>query len=125
MEKICNLTICPTSFFDNREPVVLPDTLDIQFLSNYDLSNILVCVRNGDKEDKIKAINGRINLDAFLFAGTIEINVKMLAKGEVVKEWELVPILVKEYEGTYQIKDLLKDIEDRLDVLEQKTTIIM
>ena len=125
MEKICNLTLCHTSFFDNRDSVILPDTLDVQFVSKYDLSNILVCVKNGEKKETIKAINGKVNLDAFLFAGKIEINVKMLACGEVVKEWELVPILVKEYEGTFQIKDLLKDIEDRLDALEQKTTIIM
>lgn len=61
-----------------------------------------------------------IDLTPILKAGLLEITVHAVIKGEVVKHWEIQPIIVEEVAPNFQLKDLIKSLEERVAKLEEQ-----
>ena len=105
----------------NTEPFLLPENLTIEFESNYDLTTAFVSLKNGKIEGIIPLKKYLEIPSEFLFAGTLNLAVKLYHRDTVVKEWYCLPIRLVETEFGIQAFDLLGDIERRLQALESNS----
>lgn len=120
--------------FDNT-PVIFgkDDELTIEILSEYDLSNAVMTLRNG-KTTKIQKIeDSKVTVpQEIMFSGWLSIAVEMFLGGEIVKKWQNLPLKIVEstpevvaeeilqvYE--YEIKALKANKADLTDLEELKT----
>ena len=106
----------------NTEPFLLPGKLAIEFESNYDLTTAFISLKNG-KIEGIIPLKKHLEIPSeFLFAGTLNLAVKLYHRDTVVKEWYCLPIRIIETEFGIQAFDLLGDIEKRLKAIEESAT---
>lgn len=126
MTRTIDLTHCPVARVGIDGGVVLPDTLDLIFTSEYALPELLIVARNGDKTEKTKTTDGTYTVPAsLLFAGTIEISVSLIARGEVVKRWNLEPILIKEIDGDFTAYAAFETMQAQIAELFRRTEITL
>lgn len=126
MTRTIVLTHCPVARAGLDGAVVLPDTLNIVFASEYALPELLIVARNGDKTEKAKTTDGTYTVPAsLLFAGTIEISVSLIARGEVVKRWNLEPILIKEIDGDFTAYAAFETMQAQIAELFRRTEITL
>lgn len=126
MTRTIDLTHCPVARVGIDGGVVLPDTLDFVFTSEYALPELLIVARNGDKTEKAKTTDGTYTVPAsLLFAGTIEISVTLIARGEVVKKWNLEPILIKEIDGDFTAYAAFETMQAQIAELFRRTEITL
>lgn len=126
MTRTIDLTHCPVARVGIDGGVVLPDTLDLIFTSEYALPELLIVARNGDKTEKTKTTDGTYTVPAsLLFAGTIEISVTLIARGEVVKKWNLEPILIKEIDGDFTAYAAFETMQAQIAELFRRTEITL
>ena len=89
------------------EAVILPDGVDLSITSDiYCIGTAVVCIRRDGKTVFRYKLTGDETVDvsdAFLFAGTAEIEISLIAKGEVVKTFRVPPFAVKEVGGTFSL----------------------
>lgn len=89
------------------EAVILPDGVELSLTSGtYCLGTAVVCIRrDGEKLYRYKITGGEaVDVsDAFLFAGTAEIEISLIAKGEVAKTFRVPPFAVKEVGGAFSL----------------------
>lgn len=115
-----------TAHTADQVEIALPDSLTVTFGSPaYDLSELVVNVRNGNKRDQVKVRGGALDLATYLYAGKIEMKVFLIVKGKPVKEWACVPLIINEIDKGFAVLDEITDLQDRVAKLEQKTTVIM
>lgn len=106
------------------EDVVLStnETIQLQITSSVyaNLALKVFCKVNGEtyvfdcKKDEVIDISDKLK------AGTLEITIDFILKGELVKHWEIVPIVIKEDIPNFYLKDLLTSLEERIQALEDK-----
>ena len=126
MTRTIDLTHCPVARVGIDGGVVLPDTLDLIFTSEYALPELLIVARNGDKTEKTKTTDGTYTVPAsLLFVGTIEISVTLIARGEVVKKWNLEPILIKEIDGDFTAYAAFETMQAQIAELFRRTEITL
>lgn len=126
MTRTIDLTHCPVARVGIDGGVVLPDTLDFVFTSEYALPELLIVARNGDKTEKAKTTDGTYTVPAsLLFAGTIEISVSLIARGEIVKRWNLEPILIKEIDGDFTAYAAFETMQAQIAELFRRTEITL
>lgn len=128
MTAILNLTIASALRFEGVDDIIaLPESLDLKIVSDfYDTREIVLDVRNGSVSERRKVKGGEsIDLSTFLFAGKIEMTVNMIAKGHVVKKWNVVPLILKEAEGEIHVFDQINELANRVAALEEKTKIVL
>lgn len=126
MTRTIDLTPCPIARVGIDGGVVLPDTLDIAFASEYALPELLIVARNGDKTEKTKTTDGTYTVPAsLLFAGTIEISVSLITRGEVVKRWNVEPILIKEIDGDFTAYAAIEEMQTQIAELFRRTEITL
>lgn len=126
MTRTIDLTTCPVARVGIDGGVVLPDTLDLIFASEYALPELLIVARNGGKTEKTKTTDGTYTVPAsLLFAGTIEISVSLIARGEVVKRWSLEPILIKEIDGDFTAYAAFEEMQAQIAELFRRTEITL
>ena len=126
MTRTIVLTTCPVARVGIDGGVVLPDTLDFVFTSEYALPELLIVARNGDKTEKTKTTDGTYTVPAsLLFAGTIEISVSLIARGEVVKRWNLEPVLIKEIDGDFTAYSAFETMQAQIAELFRRTEITL
>lgn len=126
MTRTIDLTHCPVARAGLDGAVVLPDTLNIVFASEYALPELLIVARNGNIIEKTKTMDGTYTVPAsLLFAGTIEISVTLIARGEVVKKWNLEPILIKEIDGDFTAYAAFETMQAQIAELFRRTEITL
>ena len=126
MTRTIDLTPCPVARVGIDGGVVLPDTLDFVFTSEYALPELLIVARNGDKTEKTKTTDGTYTVPAsLLFAGTIEISISLIARGEVVKRWNLEPVLIKEIDGDFTAYAAFETMQAQIAELFRRTEITL
>lgn len=126
MTRTIDLTTCPVARIGIDGGVVLPDALDLIFTSEYALPELLIVARNGGKTEKTKTTDGAYTVPAsLLFAGTIEISVSLIARGEVVKRWSLEPILIKEIDGDFTAYAAFEEMQTQIAELFRRTEITL
>ena len=109
------------------ESIVIPESLSLEIHSLiYGTDEMIVEIRNGRKTEKRK-VNGAqpIDLSAFLYAGKIEMNVSLVARGQIVKKWSVVPMVIYETDGGFDAFDEINDLSNRVAALEEKTKIVL
>ncbi len=95
------------------EPFIVPENLELEFESVYSLDKLLVEVKQNDKKQKFVTYNRKVDISEFTKqGGLIEVAVSLICGGEVVKEWELEPIVVKEINGAFKILDFYENLID-------------
>lgn len=107
-----------------EEPILLPEQeVKMAFTSKeyapFDYLKVFIN-HNGRLYAHNVAFDQEIDLTPILKAGVLEINVKAVVKSEVVKSWEIVPIIVKEVTPDFVLTDLLKEYEERISALEEQ-----
>lgn len=103
------------------EAVILPDGVDLSLTSDiYCLGAAVVCIRRGGKTVFRYKLTGGETVDvsdAFLFAGTAEIEITLIAKGEVAKTFRVIPFAVKEVGGTFSLLPEYKALKSEVETL--------
>lgn len=125
-----NLTVTlehsPVAKVPMEGALVLPDSIDITFASDYALPELLIVSKNGDKTEKAKVTDGHYTVPAsLLFAGCVEVSVSLILRGEVVKRWSLEPILVKEIDGDFTAYAGFEEMRSQIAELFRRTEIII
>ena len=109
------------------ESIVLPESLSLEIHSLiYGTDEMIIDIRNGRKTEKRKVKGAQpIDLSAFLYAGKIEMNVSLVARGQIVKKWSVVPLVIYETDGGFDAFDEINDLSNRVAALEEKTKIVL
>ena len=87
MKRVIELTTNNIARLDNVEPCLLPDGLELEFKSYYDLNNAFVSLRNGVVKGQYKLTSPFRVDDKFLFGGNLDIGITAYHNGEKVKQW--------------------------------------
>ena len=112
---------------DLKEPILLPETLELKFNSNvYKLANLvlIVTVKNGDVQKQFKASeknNFTIDVSEILFLGSLDIEISACTKSEPVKTWRVPSLFVKEIKHEMA---LIPEIEEMRAQLKLQATAI-
>ena len=100
------------------ETVILPDGVELSLSSDtYFLGTAVVCIRRGGEKIYRYKITGGETIDvsdAFLFAGTAEIEISLIAKGEVAKIFRVAPFAVKEVGDTFSLLPEYKELKNEI-----------
>ena len=106
-----NLGANTLATMDLTEPVILPENeLVLAFESDvYRLGEMLLSVRN-DTQTKQYKIRSEQDIKEFLTPSTIECEISMLSKGNIVKTWRVPDIIVKEYKPTFELTPEIADL---------------
>ena len=105
---------------DLKEPILMPDTLEVTFTSNvYKMANLVLIVtaKNGDAKRQYKASaknDYTIDLTELLTLGAIDIEVSACIKGEAVKNWRVPSIFVKEIEHKFELIPEVEELRNAL-----------
>jgi hypothetical protein len=121
MKKIIELNQNGIGRLTEREPFLLPDTLELEFKTkNYDLSNAFISLKNGVEEGKFKLTFPFVVDKRFLIGGKLEMTLRLYANDVLVKTFAITPI--KLVETTYGIHafDFLSLLEDKYNKLFEK-----
>ncbi len=122
MEILFNLTHKQLCCAEVDEIIVLPDRVSLILTSNVykDLTLKVFAKCNGKITTYNVSNDIAFDITNILQAGTLELCIHALVKGEIVKTWQSSPIIVKEIAGKFELKDLLSDIEARVVALEDQ-----
>lgn len=103
------------------EAVILPDGVDLSLTSDiYCIGTAVVCIRRGGETVFRYKLTGGETVDvsdAFLFAGTAEIEITLIAKGEAAKTFRVTPFAVKEVGGTFSLLPEYKELKSEVEML--------
>ncbi len=108
--------------FRLTEPFSAKDTEDIhlQFITQYDLSNSFVELKNGDIFGEYPCEKDFTVPDEFMVEGKVFINVKLFSNDKrLIKNWSFLPISIKMEDGELKIVDYVSDLEGRVAKLEK------
>lgn len=120
MEKIIKLTQNNIARLTDSKPFYLPDNFQIIFESNYSLTTAFVSLKNGEMTG-ILPLTKPFNIpEKFLFAGDLNIAVKLYHDGKVAKEWFVLPIKIVETEFGINAFDMLSALEEKVNAIESK-----
>lgn len=103
--------------------IVLPEKqVTLTFTSNTykDLTLKVFARCNNQTITETLGNNEAIDITNILAAGTLEVKIYALVNDAIVKSWELKPVIVKELKCEFELKDLLSDLEERVEALEKQ-----
>lgn len=107
---------------DFKEPIVLPDTLDINIISPvYVLDTLVLTAKNGAIIEQVKLNEKpyKTSLKKVLRAGKIEIEISLLVKGDIVKTWRVPDIIIKETKYTFEAIPEIEELKNEISKLKQ------
>ncbi len=122
MKTIITLNSSKCALCDLTEPVVLPESLEITFVSNvYKLSNLalVVTVKNGKEKKQYKAHfenDYTIDISEMLKMGVIDIEISACIRGNSVKEWRVPSIFIKEIEHNFELIPEIEELKSKLNL---------
>lgn len=111
------------------EPIVLPTiepiTLEIGS-TTYENLVLRAFVRCNGKTRQYSVLPSfPMDITDLLTAGVLEITIKSLVNGKVVKSWEAQPLRVEEINADFKLYDLYKTLDKRITALEKSHEIIL
>lgn len=110
---------------DSREPFVCGagDALELSFESAYTLTQAIVMLENtgsGKKKTVRTDDPSRFPVpEELLTAGELHMKVGLLVNGEVVKEFTVEPLILKEVDGVIQTVPAVEELREKMKSLEQ------
>ena len=105
--------------------LVLPDTLSVDFKSEYALPELIIHARNGEKTDKEKTRNAVYTVPAeLMIPGTLEMDVALISRGEIVKRWAVEPLVIKDIDGDFTAFAAIEEMQEQIRELFRRTEII-
>lgn len=121
MIKQITLTKNSLARLSDKEPFLMPDFLELEFKSiGYDLTNAFIVLKNGEKQGKFRLEKVFRIPDEFLFAGVLNMSIYAYINGELLKQWNVLPIKFIETENKVECFEFLSELEKQLN--ELKTT---
>lgn len=111
----------------NCLPYVLTDdkTVLLDVTSKYNLQNAVFVFHNGEVKATVKYQRPLRVPERVLFGGKISISVYLYVDGQIVKDWQIYPLIVKEVEDKTTLFDWCDQIEKKLAELDERTKIIL
>lgn len=111
------------------EPIVLPAiepiTIEVGSTTYTDLTLRMFVKNNGKSRQYSVLPNFPMDITDLLSAGVLELTIKSLVNGKVVKSWEAQPLRVEEINGDFRLYDLYKTLDERITALEKSHEIIL
>lgn len=108
---------------DLQEPILLPETLELSFISSvYKMSNLvlLVTVKNGDVQKQYKASaknDYTIDVSELLFLGSLDIEISACTKSEPVKTWRVPSLFVKEIKHEMALIPEIEELKAQIKLM--------
>lgn len=105
-----------------QEPILLPETLEVTFISQvYKMANLvlLITAKNGDIKKQYKASdknNYTIDLTELLTIGAIDLEISACVKGQAVKNWRVPSFFVKEIEHKFELIPEIEELKKALNL---------
>lgn len=119
MKKIINLNSSKIARLADCEPFIIctNDLLELEFVSTYYLLNdLVVCLKNGEKSEYLRITDRVVKVPQhLLLAGKLEVTIALVVRGETVKQWDCVPIVLKETETEFNAFEELNILQKRFD----------
>lgn len=125
MQTTITLNSSKCALCDITEPVILPESLTLQFVSNvYKLSNLtlIVTVKNGDLKKQYKAYSGNsftVDVSEMLSMGAIDVEISAVIRGDIVKGWRVPSIIIKEIEHQFEAIPEIVILEEKIKLQAQ------
>lgn len=110
---------------DDREPFVcgVGDVLELGFESAYTLTQAVVTLENTGSGRRRSVRTGELSRfpvpEELLTAGELHMKVGLLVNGEVVKEFTVEPLILKEVDGAVQAFPAVEELKAKLAAQEQ------
>lgn len=110
---------------DDREPFVCGagDVLELGFESAYTLTQAVVTLENTGSGKRRSVRTGELSRfpvpEELLTAGELHMKVGLLVNGEVVKEFTVEPLILKEVDGAIQAFPAVEELKAKLAAQEQ------
>ena len=110
---------------DDREPFVcgVGDSLELTFNSAYRLSNGIVTLENTGSGKRKSIRTSEVALfpvpEEFLTAGELKVKIGLLLNGEVVKEFTVEPLVLKEVDGAIQTFPAVEELREKLEAQDK------
>ena len=110
---------------DDREPFVCGagDVLELGFESAYTLTQAVVTLENTGSGRRRSVRTGDLSRfpvpEELLTAGELHMKVGLLVNGEVVKEFTVEPLILKEVDSTIQAFPAVEELKAKLAAQEQ------
>ena len=110
---------------DDREPFVcgVGDVLELGFESAYTLTQAVVTLENTGSGRRRSVRTGELSRfpvpEELLTAGELHMKVGLLVNGEVVKEFTVEPLILKEVDSTIQAFPAVEELKAKLAAQEQ------
>ena len=119
MIKQITLTKNSLARLEDKEPFLMPDFLELEFKSiGYDLTNAFIVLKNGEKQGKFRLEKVFRIPDEFLFAGVLNMSIYAYINGELLKQWNVLPIKFIETENDVQGFDYFGEIERQISEIK-------
>lgn len=111
----------------NCPPYVLTDdkTVLLDVTSKYNLQNAVFVFHNGEVKATVNYQRPLRVPERVLFGGKISISVYLYVDGQIVKDWQIYPLVVAEVEDKTTLFDWCDQIEKKLAELDERTKIIL
>jgi len=122
MEKKIKL-IMSLGRLSDREPFIIADNeaLTLTFESEYPLSDLIISLKNGDMVKQYKCSGNSFTVPKDTCkSGELIVTVSLLKKGEVIKVWNIAPIIIKEVPAGFEAYEAIHAIVKRLNELTER-----
>ena len=117
------ITLCAGGFatFDDREDILLPDTLYLTVrAAPFGVHDIIVTCHANGEEKKIRTCTGSEFSIVPTGAGEIRLTIHQILRGKVVRSWACEPLIVKESTDAGQIViPALESMREEIDTLKK------
>lgn len=104
-----------------QKPIIFgkDDTLTLNFLSDYDLSDALISISNGNKQKSYKLESVKIDVpQEFMFSGWLRIGIIKFLDGEIVKKWQIIPIKLIESNPEVMPEETIQAHDEEIKALK-------
>jgi len=102
-----------------KEKVARAKGVELELVSDYDLSDIKVAFKNGQKVHELLTNQRTIAVPAdVLFAGELQVKVDARIRGTVIKSWDIEPIILTESDNGFDSYGTITELTQRVTALE-------
>jgi hypothetical protein len=134
MKTTVTLNSSACALCDLKEPVLLPEKLEVEFISTvYNIGNLalVITAKNGNKQKKYKANainNFTIDISEMLTMGAVDLEISACIHGETVKSWRVPSLIIRDIEHKFalipEIEELKATINLQANAIKELKTII-
>lgn len=120
MKKTIELNQSAIARLTDSKPFLLPDELELEFnCKEYSLKDAFITLQNGKIKGRYKLTQPFYVDKALLVAGKLNMAIALYIDGEMVKKWDVLPIIIKETVFGITMFDELGEINKKLDEINK------